>query len=149
MHNSLTFILPFKTHKWLLIIQNHQYLATFQLLSPSTSITTYYKTRTLKKCQKEGTVTAAAKSLQSCPTLCDPIDSPLPGSSVSGILQARILEWVAISFSTKEGTEESNNSLFEFKYPASLNMSYLLLTYWNTTPRHESLLISLLIIFQN
>ena len=42
---------------------------------------------------------AAAKSLQSCPTLCDPIDSLLPGSSVPGILQARILEWVAISFS--------------------------------------------------
>ena len=41
---------------------------------------------------------AAAKSLQSCPTLCDPIGSLLPGSSVSGILQARTLEWVAISF---------------------------------------------------
>ena len=42
---------------------------------------------------------AAAKSLQSCPTLCDPIDvSPL-GSAVPGILQARTLEWVAISFS--------------------------------------------------
>ena len=42
---------------------------------------------------------AAAKSLQSCPTLCDPIDSSPPGSSVPGILQARTLEWVAISFS--------------------------------------------------
>ena len=42
---------------------------------------------------------AAAESLQSCPTLCDPIDSSPPGSSVSGILQARTLEWVAISFS--------------------------------------------------
>ena len=42
---------------------------------------------------------AAAKSLQSCPTLCDPIDSNPLGSSVSGILQARTLEWVAISFS--------------------------------------------------
>ena len=43
---------------------------------------------------------AAAKSLPSCLTLCDPIDSSPPGSSVPGILQARILEWVAISFST-------------------------------------------------
>jgi len=43
---------------------------------------------------------AAAKSLQLCPTLCDPIDGSLPGSSVPGILQARILEWVVISFST-------------------------------------------------
>ena len=44
-------------------------------------------------------LTAAAKSLQSCPTLFDPIDGSSPGSSVPGILQARILEWVAISFS--------------------------------------------------
>ena len=42
---------------------------------------------------------AAAKSLQSCPTLCDPIDGSPPGSSVPGILQARVLEWVAIAFS--------------------------------------------------
>ena len=40
-----------------------------------------------------------AKSLQSCPTLCDPIDGSLPGSPVPGILQVRTLEWVAISFS--------------------------------------------------
>ena len=42
---------------------------------------------------------AAAKSLQSCPTLCDPIDSSPPGSPIPGILQSRTLEWVAISFS--------------------------------------------------
>ena len=42
---------------------------------------------------------AMAKSLQSCPTLCDPIDGSPPGSPVPGILQARPLEWVAISFS--------------------------------------------------
>ena len=42
---------------------------------------------------------AAAKSLQSCPTLCDPIDGSPPGSPVPRILQARTLEWVAISFS--------------------------------------------------
>ena len=41
---------------------------------------------------------AAAKSLQSCPTLCDPMDGSPPGSPVPGILQARTLEWVAISF---------------------------------------------------
>ena len=44
--------------------------------------------------------TAAAKSHQSCPTLCDPIDRSPPGSPVPGILQARTLEWVAISFSS-------------------------------------------------
>ena len=42
---------------------------------------------------------AAAKSLQSFPTLCDPIDGSPPGSPIPGILQARTLEWVAISFS--------------------------------------------------
>ena len=42
---------------------------------------------------------AAAKSLQSCPTLCDSIDSSPPGSPIPGILQARTLEWVPISFS--------------------------------------------------
>ena len=42
---------------------------------------------------------AAAKSLQSCPTLCDLIDGSPPGSPIPGILQARTLEWVAISFS--------------------------------------------------
>ena len=46
-----------------------------------------------------GSPAAAAKSLQLCPTLCDPIDGSPPGSTVPGILQARTLEWVAISFS--------------------------------------------------
>ena len=46
-----------------------------------------------------GVTAAAAKSLQSCPTLCDRIDGSPPGSPVPGILQARTLEWVAISFS--------------------------------------------------
>ena len=44
------------------------------------------------------TAAASAKSLQSCPTLCDPIDGSPAGSPVPGILQARTLEWVAISF---------------------------------------------------
>ena len=48
---------------------------------------------------REASAAAAAKSLQSCPTLCDPIDGGPTGSAVPGILQARILEWVAISFS--------------------------------------------------
>ena len=47
---------------------------------------------------------AAAKSLQSCPTLCDPMDYSLPGSTIHGIFQARVLEWVAIAFSTMQET---------------------------------------------
>ena len=51
------------------------------------------------KSESVGHSAAAAKSLQSCPTLCDPIDGSPSGSPVPGILQARTLEWVAISFS--------------------------------------------------
>ena len=53
------------------------------------------------QCMKElsAAAAAAAKSLQSCPILCDPIDGSPPGSPIPGILQARTLEWVAISFS--------------------------------------------------
>ena len=57
--------------------------------------------------QKE--LAAAAKSLQSCPTLCDPVDFSLPRSSIHGIFQARVLEWVAISFSS--GSPVSNSWL--------------------------------------
>ena len=64
---------------------------------------------------------AAAKSLQSCPTLCDPIDGSPPGSAVPGILQARTLEWVAISFS-KAGKRKVNVK--------SLSRARLLATPW-------------------
>ena len=50
----------------------------------------------------ENPAAAAAKSLQSCLTLCDPIDCSPPGSPIPGILQARTLEWVAISFSKQK-----------------------------------------------
>ena len=49
--------------------------------------------------QNPAAAAAAAKLLQSCPTLCDPIDGSPPGSAIPGIIQARIPEWVAISFS--------------------------------------------------
>ena len=55
-------------------------------------------TEVLKLADKD-IAAAAAKSLQSCPTLCDPIDGSPPGSSVHGIFQARVLEWVAVAFS--------------------------------------------------
>ena len=70
---------------------------------------------------------AAAKSLQSCLTLCDPIDSSPPGSPVPGILQARILEWVAISFS----------SAWKWKMKVkSLSLVWLLATPW--TAAHQA-----------
>ena len=53
-----------------------------------------------QEAKNKAAAAAAAKSLQSCPTLCDPIDGSPPGSPVPGLLQARILEGVAISFSS-------------------------------------------------
>ena len=55
-------------------------------------------TPTGKKKKLKNRAAAAAKSLQSCPTLCDPIDRSPPGSAVPGILQAKTLEWAAISY---------------------------------------------------
>ena len=54
---------------------------------------------------------AAAKSLQSCPTLCDPIDGSPPGSTIPGILQARTLEWVAISLEATKRQSKINDKL--------------------------------------
>ena len=74
------------------------------------------------------TYAAAAKSLQSCPTLCNPIDCSPLGSSVPGILQARILEWVAISFS----------KAWKWKVKVkSLSRAQLLATPW--TAAHQAL----------
>ena len=66
---------------------------------------------------------AAAKSLQSCPTLCDPRDDSPPGSPIPGILQARTLEWVAISFS----------NAWKWKVKVKL-LSHLPVYYSNTNP---------------
>ena len=60
-----------------------------------------------------------AKSLQSCPTLCDPIDSSPPGSPIPGILQARTLEWVAISFSSAWKWKVKGKSLSRVRPPAT------------------------------
>ena len=76
---------------------------------------------------------AAAKSHQSCPTLCDPKDGSPPGSSVPGILQARILEWVATSFSSAWQWKVKVKSLshvqlfttpWTIAYQASLSMGF-------------------------
>ena len=53
----------------------------------------------MKRCSALLVIVCSVKSLQSCPTLCDPMDCGLPGFSVHGILQARILEWVAMPLS--------------------------------------------------
>ena len=74
-------------------------------------------------CTRRVAAAAASKSLQSCPALCDPIDGSPPGTAVPGILQARTLEWVAISF--------SNAWKWKVKVK-SLSCVWLLVTPWTT-----------------
>ena len=57
------------------------------------------------------TAAAAAKLLQPCPTLCDPMDCSLPGSSIHGIFQARVLEWGAIAFSIFHDTSPQSSKI--------------------------------------
>ena len=79
---------------------------------------------------------AAAKSLQSCPTLCDPIDGSPPGSPVPGILQARTLEWVAIAFSNawkwKVKVKSATPRTAAFQAPPSMGFSRQ--EYWSGVP---------------
>ena len=94
---------------------------------------------------------AAAKSLQSCPTLCDPMDCSPPGPSVHGILQARVLEWVAISFSNAWKWKMKVKSLSRVQllatpwtapYQAPPSMGFSKQEYWSglpfPSPMHES-----------
>ena len=85
----------------------------------------------------------AAKSLQSCPTLCDPVDSSPPGSPVHGILQARTLEWVAISFSNAGKWKVKVKSLSGVRllatpwtsaYQAPPSMGFSRQEYWSGVP---------------
>ena len=86
---------------------------------------------------------AAAKSRQSCPTLCDPIDGSPPGSSVPGILQARTLEWVAISFSNAWKWKMKVKSFsrvwllatpWTAAYRAPLSLGFSRQEYWSGVP---------------
>ena len=86
---------------------------------------------------------AAAKSLQSCLTLCDPIDGSPPGSSVPGILQAKTLEWVAISFSNAWKWKVKVKSLSHVRlfttpwtaaYQAPPSMGFSRQEYWSRVP---------------
>ena len=86
---------------------------------------------------------AAAKLLQSCPTLCDPTDGSPPGSPVPGILQARTLEWVAISFSNAGKWKGKVKSLscvrllatpWTAAYQGSPSMGFSRQEYWSGVP---------------
>ena len=89
------------------------------------------------------TAGATAKSLQSCPTLCDPIDGSPPGAPIPGILQARALEWVAISFSNAWKWKVKVKSLSLIRlfatpwtaaYQAPPSMGFSRQEYWSGVP---------------
>ena len=90
-----------------------------------------------------GIAATAAKSLQWCLTLCDPIDGSPPGSSVPGILQTRILEWVAISFSNACMHAKLLQSCLTLCNPmdranqAPLSMEFSMQEYWSALPLHD------------
>ena len=92
------------------------------------------------------TATAAAKSLQSCLTLCDPIDGSPPGTPVPGILQSRTLEWVAISFSKAWKWKVKVKSPSRVRllltpwtaaYQAPPSMGFSRQEYWSGVPLHS------------
>ena len=94
---------------------------------------------------------AAAKSLQSCPTLCDPIDGSPPGFPVPGMLQARTLEWVAISFSNAWKWRVKVKSLSHVQLPATpwaaayqapLSMGFSRQEYWSGVPLPSPLTVA-------
>ena len=89
------------THSWLVQTRHKRHRSNlFWLISREQTFRgQLYGGRRRVSCWRVSNVMAAAKSLQSCPILCDPIDGSPPGFPVPGILQARTLEWVAISFS--------------------------------------------------
>ena len=124
-HTQLTWPNP----HWLLIIS-----LMFLMSYPSGKLLWFSKSHA---------VAAAAKSLQSCPTLCDPRDSGPPGSPVPGILQARTLEWVAISFSNAWKWKVKVKSLshvwlvatpWTAAYQAPLSMGFSMQEYWSGVP---------------
>ena len=81
----------------ILLVFPEDYSAQLTVLSSKDISIIRYCSHIGKKRNTAADAAAAAKSLQSCPTLCDPIDGSPPGSPIPGILQARTLEWVAIS----------------------------------------------------
>ena len=120
---------------------------------PGESLECFFKNE--KKKKKKGIESAAAataKSLQSCPTLWDPRDGSPPGSPVSGILQARTLEWVAISFSNAWKWKVKVKSLCRFRLLATPwtaayeapSMGFSRQEYWSGVPLPSPLSLCLI-----
>ena len=126
--------------------ENNIWMTSELFVDPSEKITISFPR---SQCKPHGTArllfkaAAAAKSLQSCPTLCDPRDRSPPGSPIPGILQARTLEWVAISFSSAWKWKVKVKSLSRVQllvtawtaaYQATPSMGFSRQEYWRGVP---------------
>ena len=126
----------FHTHKI------HSFLSALTLRAQFSSVQSLSRVRTSIPFGSK-TLRAAAKSLQSCLTLCDPIDSSPPGFPIPGILQARTLEWVPISFSNAWKWKVKVKSLSRVRlcatpwiaaYQAPPSMGFSRQEYWSGVP---------------
>ena len=120
---------------YLLLIQNMFFLWF--------NFTHFHRNMFFSECCWLHLIAAAAKSLQSCPTLCDPIDGSPPGSPIPEILQARTLEWVAIPFSNAWKWKVKVKSLSRVQpsatpwtaaYQALMSMGFSRQEYWSGVP---------------
>ena len=143
MHESIWFNLPSLAFKWAYLWQflnSSLWVHWWNFRSKWLDDMRY---RGIDILLKRNTFAAAAKSLRSCLTLCDPIDSSPPGSPVPGILQARILEWVAISFSSAWKWKVKVQLLSRVQlfatpwtaaYQSPLSMGFSRQEYWSGVP---------------
>ena len=127
--------------KWML--RGQLPVQPFSLPSPEPWLGGDFQHRLLTTKNELKAAAAAAKSLQSCPTLCDPIDGSPPGSPIPGILQARTLEWVASSFFSAWKWKVKVKSLssvwlletpWTAAYQAPLSMGFSRQEYWSGVP---------------
>ena len=132
---------------WSLQLKKISALSSYLYICTHIYLSVYLSIKQKTKCKKMLAVrefaAAAAKSLQSCPTLCNPIDGSPPGSPIPGILQARTLEWIAISFSNAWKWEVKVKSLshvwllatpWTAAYQAPSSMGFSRQEYWSGVP---------------
>ena len=129
--------------KWLMKYWFHLIDSTAFLNPRAATLPSLPKCQSMCLTPSEAAAVAAAKSLQSCPTLCDPTDVSPPGSPIPGILQARTLEWVAISFSNAWKWKVKVKLLSHVRllvtpwtaaYQAPLSMGFSRQEYWSGVP---------------
>ena len=135
-------VLPVNIQGWFPYLTTFLHITTL-LLIPYFQLSKWYYDQLSPNPKSHSHSATAAKLLQSCPTLCDPIDGSPPGSAIPGILQARTLEWVAISFSNVWKWKVKVKSLSRVRllatpwtaaYQAPPSMGFSRQEYWSGLP---------------